>query len=376
MVSKLQRFLLSTNFFLNNQPKFKKILFAPLDWGLGHATRCIPLIREFLALNYIVTIAASGSSLNLLKTEFPQLIFLNLNAYNIVYSKHKRFLVFKVAIQIPKILKAIWLEHKWLENLLKTQSFDAVISDNRYGFYSKKTHSVFITHQLQVKTIFKFTDNIIRWLIYRRINNFYECWVPDFDTEQNMAGALSHPAKLPNIPVKYIGPLSRFKQVELDKKTYKYFIIISGPEPQRTLFEQQILKFIKTSKHTFLVVLGKPLQKNSVIKNHNCKVYNHLSTKEIEQAFAESEYVISRCGYTTVMDILTLKKKSILIPTPGQTEQEYLAKHLSQQNWCYTFLQQDDFDTHLKAAELFEYNLPDINTDQYKKYIAEFVKAI
>ncbi len=361
---------------MNNHLKFKKILIAPLDWGLGHATRCIPLIYEFLSFNCEVTIAAAGPSLTLLKVEFPKLKFLNLNTYNIIYSKNKRWMAFKVALQIPKILKAIQIEHTWLKKLLKQQHFDAIFSDNRYGFYSKNVYSVFISHQLQIKTAFYFTDTIIRWLTYKRIYKFHECWVPDFESKQNLAGLLSHPATLPNIPLKYIGTMSRFKKVQQEKFWFKYLIIVSGPEPQRSLFEKKIFEFISETKEQCLIVLGKPSDQNNLIQLPYCKIFNHLSSLELEKAFQESEFIISHCGYTTVMDVIALKKKSILIPTPGQTEQEYLARHLVKQNWCYTFFQDEDFDIHLKKAETFKYILPDMNAYQYKKYIQEFIETL
>lgn len=361
---------------MNTEPALKKILIAPLDWGLGHATRCIPLIQYLQMLNCELTVAASETSLALLKAEFPNLNFLNLNAYNIIYSTNKRWMAYKVLIQIPKILKAINFEHKWLKKLLQIQNFDAIISDNRYGFYSKKTFSVFITHQLQINTNFKPAKNFLRRLTYSRINNFKECWVPDFEGNMNIAGALSHPEIFPVVPVKYIGPVSRFNKRTQQKFLYKYFIIISGPEPQRTLFEKKILAFVQSSKETSLIVLGKPQLINLVSENSNCKIYNHLSTEKMQEAFTISEFIVSRCGYTTVMDVLALKKKSILIPTPGQTEQEYLAKHLMQQKWSYVFFQEDDFNMHLNEAENFMYNLPDINSEFYKSYLKEFVSAL
>jgi uncharacterized protein (TIGR00661 family) len=361
---------------LNNQITLKKILISPLDWGLGHATRCIPLINYFLSLNCEVTVAASPASEALLKAEFPILQFLNLNSYNIIYSRNKRWMPFKILLQTPKILRAVNQEHKWLKKLLTTQHFDAIISDNRYGFYSEKVLSVFITHQLQVRTSLNLAKNFVRRQTYKHINKFNECWVPDFEGTLNIAGKLSHPQTLPKTPVKYLGPLSRFKHQFQQKTLYKYLIIISGPEPQRTIFEEKVFAFINASAEKFLIVRGKPEEKQSATINSNCKVYNHLTTTELENAFYSSEFIISRCGYTSVMEILSLQKKSILIPTPGQTEQEYLAKHLMKQNWCYTFSQSEDFNSNLIKAQQFEYTLPGISTMQYEKVLKDFVSAL
>lgn len=361
---------------MNTQKTLKKVLIAPLDWGLGHATRCIPLINYLLLLNCEVTIAASPASRALLQAEFPALQFLNLNSYNILYSRKKRWMPFKILLQTPKILRAVNQEHEWLQNLLTTQHFDAIISDNRYGFYSEKIVSVFITHQLQVRTSLNLAKNFMRRQTYKYINKFTECWVPDFAGNLNVAGELSHPQTLPKIPVKYIGMLSRFKQKTQEGNSYKYLIILSGPEPQRTIFEEKVFAFVKSGKEKTLVVRGKPEEKKSIEGNSNYKIYNHLTTQELEDVFNASEFIISRCGYTSVMEILALKKKSILIPTPGQTEQEYLAKHLMKQNWSYTFSQNEDFNTHFVKAENFKYNFPVIDTMQYETTLKDFVSAL
>lgn len=356
--------------------KQNKILIAPLDWGLGHATRCIPLINVFLTLNCKVIIAASPVSKALLQTEFPNLEFLNINSYNIVYSRNKRLMPLKILLQFPKVIKAVKQEHKWLIQLLKTQHFDAVISDNRYGFYTSKTKTVFITHQLQIKTSMGIAKNFIRKLTYKFINRFNECWVPDFENDLNIAGTLSHPKTLPSIPVKYLGPFSRFQKSNPQIFFYKYLVIISGPEPQRTIFEQKILNLLDLSNEKFLIVSGKPENATSINEGKNYKAYNHLNTQQLAEAFNQCKYVISRCGYTSVMEILALQKKSILIPTPGQTEQEYLAKHLMKQKWCYTFLQQEDFVKNLKWADAFNYCFPDINSTNYKTIIEEFISGL
>jgi UDP-N-acetylglucosamine:LPS N-acetylglucosamine transferase len=283
---------------------------------------------------------------------------------------------FKILLQTPKILRAVNDEHEWLKKLLITQHFDAIISDNRYGFYSDKIFSVFITHQLQVRTSLNLAKNFVRRQTYKHINKFNECWVPDFEENLNIASELSHPQTFPKIPVKYIGMLSRFKQKVKQTNSSKYLIILSGPEPQRTIFEEKILTFIKSGKEKCIIVRGKPEEKKSTEQNFNCIIYNHLTTEQLQDAFNASEFIVSRCGYTSVMEILALQKKSILIPTPGQTEQEYLAKHLMNQNWCYTFSQSEDFNSHFVKAGNFQYNLPHIDTERYETILKDFVSAL
>jgi UDP-N-acetylglucosamine transferase subunit ALG13 len=361
---------------LNADFHSKRVLVAPLDWGLGHASRCIPIIRHFLSLGCEVSIAASGNQKNLLQEEFPGVVFLDLPGYSITYSKSKRRMPLKILIQVPKILKSIRFERRWLRNLLAKQQFHAVISDNRYGFQNRQTFSVFITHQLQVKSPFRFLEPLMRRISYRYINRFGECWVPDLEGNFNIAGELSHPVSLPSAPVKYIGPLSRFTKVGNTQTRYKWMVIVSGPEPQRSLFEEKVSQVARVMRDNFLIIRGMPDEKRPFMHLPNCTVFNHLTTQEMQEAILSSEFIISRCGYTTVMELLSLKKKSILIPTPGQTEQEYLANHLMKQGWCYSLKQRDDFAAHFEKAQSFDYDLPNINTELFKDTLADFISSL
>ncbi|HEX5151820.1 MAG TPA: glycosyltransferase [Parafilimonas sp.] len=362
---------------MNTNPQRKRVLIAPLDWGLGHATRCLVIIRALQKFNCDITVAASGKIKSLIQNEFPNLYFLDLQGYNISYSRSKRTLPFKILLQIPKILKIIRFENKWLSQIIETKKFDAVISDNRFGFHTKQVASVFMTHQLQIETNFWGTKTLLRHLNYQYINRFRECWVPDFADSLNISGQLSHPEILPAIPVKYLGPLSRFMKSNRSALIkFKYVAIISGPEPQRSVFEKKIIEVASKTDDEFLLVRGLPGERESTFLPSNCKAFNHLNTNEMAEAIESGEFVVSRCGYTTVMEILSLQKKSILIPTPGQTEQEYLAKHLLKQNWCYTFNQEDDFAFHLQKAKSFEYKLPEMNMHLHEDIIAGFINAL
>ena len=279
-------------------------------------------------------------------------------------------------MQIPKILKIIWFENKWLRDVLKEDKFDAVISDNRYGFFSKGCPSIFITHQLTIKADFLWLEKILQRINYRYINRFTQCWVPDLEGELNIAGRLSHPKKMPAIPVKYIGPLARLAKRSNRDIVFKWLVIISGPEPQRSLFEKKIFEVAAKTNDRFLIMRGLPGESANEIFLPNCQVFNHLNTTEMEEAVASCEFVISRCGYTTVMEMLSLKKKSVFIPTPGQTEQEYLAAHLLQQKWCYSFNQQDDFSEQLQQASTFGFSLPGIDTQVYEPVVAGFIQSL
>ncbi len=325
--------------------------------------------------NCDVFIAAEGGALSLLKNEFSALAFLPLMGYRINYSRKKYLLPWKILAQFPKIASTIYKEHQWLKETVKKYKIDGIISDNRFGMFHSKIPCVYLTHQLLIKTGNSFTESIAQKIHYFFIKKYKECWVPDFEVF-GLAGELSHPKKIPK-NTKYIGALSR---LEWFVHTIKYdlMISISGPEPQRTIFEQQILNELKTFKGKSLVIRGLP-EKTEYLKNENpqVEIKNHLSASLLNEAMLHSERIISRCGYTTIMDLIKLQKKAVLIPTPGQTEQEYLAKYLMDNKMFYTTLQKDfDLQRSLEEANIFPFALPEYNMELYKTIIRQFIGSL
>ncbi len=320
--------------------KRPKILIAPLDWGLGHATRCIPIINQLLSAGCEIIVASEGKQKHLLKTEFPFVKFLDLSGYRINYSKNDGFTLRKIIFQIPKILIQINREKRWLNRILSKEKPDAIISDNRYGFYSRSVPSIFITHQLHIKAPFgKKTGRALQTLNYRFINRFSFCWVPDFGDGINLAGELSHPDKLPVIPTRYIGPLTRFAKLNKPIEN-NLLVIISGPEPQRTVFEDILFKQLGDFNGKVVVVRGLPGANEMPSASPHITIHNHLSSEALNDVIERSEFIISRAGYSTIMDLLALGKKSILVPTPGQPEQEYLAEYLFKSKIIFSAKQQ------------------------------------
>lgn len=310
-----------------------QILLAPLDWGLGHVTRCIPIIKLFIEAGHTVVVAATGKHSQLLSHEFPQLEIMDLQGYELSYSLKKTLTTWKIIFQLPKILINIKREHRWLATRITQRRFDMVISDCRFGLYHKDVFCVIITHQLQIKSAFgKWTESFLRKWNYRFINRFNECWVPDFESGNNLAGELSHPAKMPAIPVKYLGGISRFKH-EIRDAQYDVLVILSGPEPQRSVLEGIVLKELAGYKGKAALVRGLPVGADE-ISLPNVEVFDHLPAANLCTLIAGSRLIISRSGYTTVMDLMALRKKSVLIPTPGQPEQEYLGSYLMQKKLC------------------------------------------
>ena len=348
-----------------------RILVAPLDWGLGHATRCIPIIYRLLEQGHEVFISAEGTVKKLLQQEFPNIECLPLKGYQISYSKTRRGLFLHMVKQIPKITTAIAYERRWLKQTIKSYKIDIVISDNRFGLFNTGVYSIFITHQLLIKS--PFLQAFLQRLNFHFINKYDECWVPDFNEPPFLAGILSHPKKMPDAPVKYIGWLSRFGKPE--KKESKYILILlSGPEPQRSILEKIMLDELERFSEPVLLVRGLPGSNSLLTVRENVKCLNHLPAKQLEEAILNASFVIARSGYSTIMDLLKLKKKAILIPTPGQTEQEYLASHLLQNNLAFCTGQQGfNLPETLKAANVFNYAFYDrdatfLQTDLLERY--------
>lgn len=336
--------------------KKKNIFLSPLDWGLGHATRCIPLIRELKQQNITVIVGASGKIAHVIESEFPDIKIIPFSGYGIWYSKNSRFFMFFILLQLPKILLASWKENRQLKKIVVDYQIDAIISDNRLGCYHKKLPSVFITHQLQILTGNKLLDKLAMKANYFFINRFTECWVPDVSGVINMAGLLSHPKKLPKVPVKYIGNLSRLN-LQNSPITIPLTILISGPEPQRTIFEELMVKQSEEFDMPVFIIRGLPeSNKTLTTSNKNLQYRNHLPAAELSLILQQSEMIIARSGYSTVMDLLALQKKAILIPTPGQTEQEYLAKKLSEERLFFSVSQHEfNMKKNLEAVASFQF---------------------
>ena len=326
----------------------KRILVAPLDWGIGHATRCIPLINALIAQKYEVIIAADGRPMHLLSAEFPKIEMIRFEGYNIKYPK---FLPMSISLllQAPKLLWNIKKENTALPKIIKDYNIDGVISDNRFGLYSSQVPCAFITHQLQIQS--PYFKKSIRKFNYQYINKYTACWVMD-DEKLNLAGELSKPNTLPN-NTSYIGTQSRFEKQENHKK-YDFLAIVSGPEPQRTILEKGLIRSLKDRKERSLIVLGKPeIDTNKTMGN--LSVHSHMNTTELNTAITQSELIICRPGYSTVMDLAQLEKNAFFIPTPGQTEQEYLAANFKQNGICYS-QKQAEFDFEKAITESKKYS--------------------
>lgn len=361
---------------INIQEGGKHVLIGPLDWGLGHATRCIPIIYSLQQQGFEVIIAADGPTKNLLKKEFPNVVFTELKGYKIRYSSHGALLLLNIFMQLPKLLWCIYREHQWLKKISAAYKIDMIISDNRLGLYHASIPCFYITHQLKIKTGNRFTEWLAQKIHYRFINKYTACWVPDNETINDLAGELSHPKVLPHTPVKYLGPLSRFEKITVEKK-YDLLVILSGPEPQRTVFENLMIKELKTFTGTTMLVRGLPgIQEDDAVfvSTNRVTTVNHLSAVALNQVIQQSDIIISRSGYTTIMDLVKLQQKAILIPTPGQTEQEYLAAYLLEKK-IFFCVPQKNFSLEHALQQVAEFSFTGITIvpDSYSTIIRDAV---
>jgi uncharacterized protein (TIGR00661 family) len=312
----------------------KRILIAPLDWGLGHATRCIPLIRELQRRGCEVFIAGSGDSRLLLEKEFPQLTFLELPGYQPSYPA-TRSMAWSMARQLSKFRRAIREEHACVERYVREHALDLVISDNRYGCWTAAVPCIFITHQSNIlmPKRFGWMAPWIRRINHAFIRKYTECWIPDFPGDHALAGELiafgKHRA---NYTVRYIGPQSRFIPTLKSNVVYDVVCVFSGPEPQRTVFENIVVPQVKALGLKYFVVRGLPAAAEEQ-SNDNC--VNFLSGAALQTVLEQASCVIARSGFSTVMDLSALQKRAIFVPTPGQTEQEYLAARLMKQGVAF-----------------------------------------
>jgi UDP-N-acetylglucosamine transferase subunit ALG13 len=325
---------------------------APLDWGLGHATRCIAIIHMLLENNCEVFIAGSGNSLALLKREFSENNFFLLPAYDPKYPSSGS-MAWKMFRQIPHFVRTIKSEHLALERIVSENKIDIVIADNRYGCWSSKAKSVFITHQSNIlmPQRFGWLSAIVRQLNMALIKNFDVCWIPD-DPQGSLAGELISFGTPPkNISTDFVGHLSRFTPSGELSIIYDVVVILSGPEPQRTLLENIMIPQLKKSTYKYFIVRGLP---ESVSNTENNNMVDFLDSSSLQRLVESSRMVIARSGYSTIMDMASLGKKAIFIPTPGQTEQLYLAKKLKESGIAFS-MEQKNFNLKLAMHESEKY---------------------
>ena len=337
---------------------------------MGHASRCVPIIKQLLLHNFTPIIASDGSALKFLQKEFPQLKTYQLPSYNLRYAENKLFFNIYLCAQAPHIWKTVALERRKIAEIIKKEKAIGIISDNRFGAYSKEIPSVYITHQL---TVFSgITTALTSYFHQKIIQKFDICWVPDND-KMKISGKLSQSKRTLN--TKYIGILSRFKKEELPIKN-EILVILSGPEPQRTVLEKILISQLKKQQKNTLLVRGLVSDQNKSIQiSDNFQAIDFLLSKELEKEINQSNLLICRAGYSSIMDLYVLNKKALLIPTPKQKEQEYLAKYLHEEKIFTSIKQSQLSQRNIFDTLLFEQKTQVIEETDFGKLFQIFPKS-
>jgi predicted glycosyltransferase len=305
-----------------------KILICPLNWGLGHATRCVPIIRKLMAEGHEPVVVADGFPLAFLRQEFPSLRFIEFPSYKVYYAAGKSQ-VGAMLFNFPSIIKGIVGEHFWLRKLLQSEHFDQIISDNRFGLWNRHVHSIYMTHQLMIKmpNNLNFLEPLVHCIHKTFINRYNQCWIPDRAENGGLSGDLSHKYPLPR-NARFIGVLSRFHGLEDTPPNADFDIVavVSGVEPQRTILEDNVLVNYRNRAEKVLIVRGQPHAQQYERHIGNITLMSHLPDAELAAVLLGAKKIICRSGYSSIMDLDVLKclHKAQLIPTSGQTEQEYL----------------------------------------------------
>ena len=313
------------------------IIYGVCSWGLGHATRSLPVVRKLVEENNNLTIISSDRSLDLLKKELGDDIdYYDIPDYPMLISENSRQFMAKSFVYWPMFIKRMESGLQKLKKILENKKCDKIISDGRYDIYSRKIPSFFISHQIRIMNplrikIFERGSEIFNLFFFKR---FAGVIVPDYK-EDDLSGDLSHNLhRIDENKLHYVGVLSDFKKKKT-KKDIDYLISLSGPEPQRTLLENKLFSQIDNLTGKIVVTLG-TTEKNQKLNKNNIQIYSFLKKEGRIDFLNKTKLVVSRSGYSTIMDLAVIGTKALLIPTPGQIEQEYLGQYHNKKGTFYS----------------------------------------
>ena len=343
-----------------------RIIFCVLNWGLGHASRSVPVIHELLSQGFYVELASDGRAGGLLKSEFPELVYHEMPGYDVSYPSEN--MQWNIVKQFPKIVSAISSEKSWVRQLHKVNPFDILISDNRYGCRIPGVYNIMISHQIKPLTGSESTNWLASRISQRMFSKYDEVWIPD-EKAMRLSGYLGDASGLSNAHC--IGLLSRNLSVGTSiSKKYKSVAILSGPEPQRSYLESWVRKQWSDWKEPHLIVRG-VTEGSSEIRQLTDSGYevDFLSGRAWQNAILSAEVVVGRSGYSSIMDYISWRKKCILIPTPGQYEQEYLSEHIVYPG--IRFEPDFNFDLIETIQELVEEEIPEYRNMRLNQRVNE-----
>lgn len=334
-----------------------RIIYGVCSWGLGHATRSLPVIRKLVTEGNELTIISTGRALSLLKEEIGKDAgYIDFPDYVPPQTANPDLFFALLLLNIPKFFRSMYRERKMVANLISKRKYDMIISDNRYGIYDRKKPSFFFTHQLKIMNPYRMKrlESGTEFYTLYFLKRFYAVMVPDY-REDSLSGELSHGLRfIDEKKIEYVGALSDFKKKE-GKEDIDYLASISGPEPHRTLLENKIAEQVGELRGTVVVSLGRAGERKKVMEKDGIVYYSYLDSEDRTRLLNSSKLVISRSGYSTLVDLAVLGKKALFIPTPGQPEQEYLGEYHNEKRTFYS-VPQDRFvlKRDVKLAEKYE----------------------
>lgn len=329
--------------------KGKTIFYCVLNWGIGHATRSVPIIQHLIDNENQVILFSDGEAENLLRASFPHLNIHTLPSYKIQY-KSTRFLFLTIILQSSTRGKIIKKENKAIQEYHKKYNADIIISDNRYGCYIDGKENYLITHQLKLVSNF-LVEKISLFFIKNLIKPYKEIWIPDIESVK-LSGNMTDVDV--NVKKRWIG-FPKINSIDTDmpnqeghKNKIDLLILLSGPEPRRTELEATYLKIIPSLDRKVSFIAGNFSNKYNEFQRENLEYYSFKKYEETLQFIANADTIICRSGYSTLIDLYVLEKEKIIcVPTTGQPEQEYLADYWSEKGWIKA-LTESELENKLK----------------------------
>lgn len=356
----------------------RRTLFAVHDWGLGHATRSLVLIRALLERGDDVTVvSAEGSGLQLLRVELGSSCrFIVFHDIPKPFSRWPAMFYVRMSLATPVVLARFKQEHRFVEKLVARDHYDCIVSDSRFGMWSRAVPSYCILHSLRqiIPGRPRHLERLVEYGQRNLTRHFTRILIPDMETDGGLSGDLGHDPDLDwgQDRLAYIGPLSSITPTSADPDIDCFFSI-SGIEPQRSLMAQKVLDALPRLDGRIVVALGQPGKADDCRHIGNATVYGYLDRQAQSEMLTRARLVMTRSGYTTLMELAGLGKQALFVPTPGQSEQEYLARFHHDKGHVWSTTQRElDLATDIEHA-LERPGIPHMSCDQT---VARFLAAI
>ena len=296
----------------------QNILFSALNWGYGHVMRSLVLLKKLVKQGNKLYVVGTDEQITLFKTEGLEASYIHQEGYPFQFGGNGNF-----SLDLFKNLSALKQhfvrEQKNVEQLCADFAIDLVIADQSLGVFSRKVPSILITHQLNLPL--SWWEKPAQAFYNKQLKNFQQIWIPDQAPPNNLAGRLSETNRK---NVTYIGWLSRFTEIPKVDKQFDVGVLVTGPQPYaQQFFEEMCKRFENSPEKVFIIYNGTNLRTHK-----NIVIFQHQATAEMAELLCSAKLLITRSGYSTLMDLYALGIRNVeLHATPGQAEQLYLKKN-------------------------------------------------